>query len=216
MIATLKQESTGRNISYSVIDNHDQILCEIEAPFSTDSFYANFYYDGQLRQKLYYNPTDTQFGMRLSDRLSFKLFEDKDWVGALIQKTQKAKGFLQSYPYYQIEISDQEYQGYAVGFGKKGLYLCFYQNEECLAVVEKELVTRQYQDIYHLYLLSDQTLPALLPFLVYYDMTQYGDVMEYSLHSYKKTTLNTIQKELIKKYDPDFIQRVIDEERSGE
>lgn len=216
MIATLKQLGTDREISYIVFDNHDQILCEIEAPFSTQSFYANFYYEGQLRQKLYYNPTDTQFGTRLLDRLSFKLFEDQEWVGTLIQKTQKAKGFLQSYPYYQIDIENRKYRGYEVGFGSKGLYLCFYQNDECLAVVEKELVTRQYQDIYHLYLLSEATLSALLPFLVYYDMTQYGDVGEYSLHSYKKTTLNTIQKELIKKYDPDFIQRVIDRERSEE
>ena len=216
MIATLKQLGTGREISYIVTDNHDHLFCEIEAPFSTQSFYANFYYEGQRRQKLYYNPTDTQFGARLSDRLSFKLFEDEEWVGTLIQKTQKTKGFLQSYPYYQIDIEDRMYRGYEVGFGRKGLYLCFYQNDECLSVVEKELVTRQYQDIYHLYMLSEATLPALLPFLVYYDMTKYGDIGEYSLHSYKKTTLNTIQKELIKKYDPDFIQRVIDRERGEE
>ena len=39
-------------------------------------------------------------------------------------------------------------------------------------------------------------------------MTAHGDVMEVAVHSDVHKKVNTIQKELITKYDPEFIPRV--------
>ena len=48
--------------------------------------------------------------------------------------------------------------------------------------------------------------------MIYYDTIQYGDVMERAVHSKKKDALNTIQKDLIAKFDRSFIPRVLEQD----
>ena len=101
-----------------------------------------------------------------------------------------------------------EYFLYEVGFGHKGLYLCIYRGEELIAIADKELTVINYQDKYTVYTKNDEFIQFIMPLIMHYDITKYGDVMDISLRSVKKSVVNTIQKELRAKYDPNFILQI--------
>ena len=65
-----------------------------------------------------------------------------------------------------------------------------------------------FQDEYKIYATSDDFIRPIMALLIQYDMTSHGDVMEVAVRSVKHKKVNTMQKELIAKYDPEFIPRV--------
>ena len=140
------------------------------------------------------------------------MFENNTVVGKLVGRTKKT-GFLKAFAYYEFQYDNNVYYGYEVGFGSKGLYLCIYQEEELIAIVDKKLRVVNYRDVYTAYMLNDEDLKVVVPFVVYYDSVAYGDVMEVAVLSVKEKRVNTIQKELIEKYDSSFIELI--KERDG-
>ena len=49
---------------------------------------------------------------------------------------------------------------------------------------------------------------SLMFSIIRYDMLNHGDSFEIAVYSQKKKIVNTIQKELISKYDPEFISQI--------
>lgn len=208
MIIKIEQLKTNFNMVWmATID--DKSVCTAISPFEKGCLNITMDYQNGEKERLYYNPSDTSFGSGLIDRMSFKLFDsDNQVIGTVRGENKKVKGFLQSYSYRVFTKKDHSYFLYEVGFGNKGLYLCIYEDDELIAIAEKELTVINYKDIYTVYALSLSNLSDIMALIMHYDVTAYGDIMEISLLSVRKKKVNTVQKELISKFDPDFITKV--------
>ncbi len=200
-------------MSWTVSSGGRQIA-KVESPFESGMFRAKIAYESGQTQVLYYNPSDTTWGKKLADRLSFKLFENAEAIGFMVGRTKKT-GFLRAIAYYEFVYYNDTYSVYEVGLGKNGLFLCFYRGEQIVAIVEKELRVVNYRDKYTAYMLDDALFCQVLPFVIYYDVTAYGDVMEHSVYSVKEKRVYTKQKELIEKFDRSFIDAVKKTETEG-
>lgn len=207
MIFQLEQIKTGFNMAW-ITDAKGASVATAICPLQRGQVNVNIDYPDGSSQRLYYNPSDTSMGSSLLDRLTFKLYVGDEMVGSIVGKNQKVKGLFQSYPYRNMNFQGNNYYLYEVGFGKKGLYLCIYRDEKLIAIADKELKVVNFQDKYTVYALDQRDIPAIMPLLMHYDMTAHGDVMEIAVRSVKWKSVNTIQKELIAKFDPEFIPRV--------
>lgn len=213
MILFIKQTKANFDIEWEISGATSSRTAIAKAPFTKGKFETEIVYDDMRKQNLYYNPQDTTWGNTLKDRMSFKVFVDKNKVGSIVGgQTKKVSGFLQSYNYYEFTLENETYYGYEVGFGKKGLYLCIYKGEELIAIVQKNLKVVNFKDSYVAYLEDEKYMSVVVPFSIYYDVTAYGDVMEWSTLSIKEKRVNTTSKELRSKYDADFIKRVVNKE----
>lgn len=202
MIVRLEQEKTNFELTYRFTQGNETI-CFARSPFQTGKFDMDIRYaDGTVRQFHF----DSSVGSSLKERLSFKLFENGTRIGTFVGAT---KGlFFKGYTYYELEYQGRIYAFYEVGLGTKGLYLCLYDGDRLLAMAGKDRVVKNYQDTYTLYLKSGTDFPLLSAALLYYDVVSYGDFMKLSVHSTKRTIVIARNKELLAKYDPDFIAQV--------
>jgi len=207
MILEINQIKTNFNMEWIVL-KRDEMFCKAVSPFEKGLFRTNIHYSDGRIQSTCYNPSDTSYGSKIADRLSFKVFDNETHVGHIVGRTQKTGKFLCAYPYYEFIYHGEEYRGYEIGFGGKGLFICLYKNDKLLAIVDKRLRVINFKDIYTAYIENSQFASVLIPFILYYDVTAHGDVMEIALLSVQEKRVNTIQKELIVKYDPDFIPRI--------
>ena len=206
MILNISQTKTNFNMEW-IVTQGECLFAEARAPFEKGRFTISVDYKEASCQRLYFNPTDTTWGSKMVERMSFKIFEDNNKVGHIVGKTQKT-GFLKAYPYYEFEYNQKLYYGYEVGFGSKGLFLCIYDGEKLIAIVDKKLRVVNFRDSYTAYVEGEQYVPVVVPFTLYYDSATYGDVMDIAVVSIKEKRVNTVQKELIAKYDPTFIPKV--------
>lgn len=206
MIVDIVQTKTNFNMEWRASSNEQEIAIGI-APFIKGKFQVQIDYNKGRKIDLYYNPLDTTWGTKLSDRLSFKIFEDSELIGKLVGATKKI-GLLKSYAYYDASFEGEQYYAYEVGFGSKGLYLCIYKNEELIAIVDKALKVINFKDTYRAYIKNKADFDIVMLFTIYYDATSYGDVMEIAVLSVKEKRVNTIQKELINKFDQSFIDSI--------
>ncbi len=206
MIADIIQTKTNFNLSWNILCN-GTVIADAEAPFMPNMFLSEIRLPGEIR-KLIYDPSDTSYGKTLQDRLAFRVFDKDHYIGSIAGKTQMVKKFFGSYPYYEYQENGEIYQVYEVGFGMKGLYLCFYKDGHLICTVEKELTTVNFKDKYKCYLADDAYLTVVATFVIYYDTVSYGDIMDLAVYSKKKSVVNTYQKALKEKYDPEFIPRI--------
>ncbi len=207
MIFQFEQVTTNFDMSWFAVKNEKAFIAAL-APFERGRLTVTIDYPGERKQLMYYNPSDTTYGATIQERLAFKLFEQNELAGTIQGMTQKVKGFLQSYAYRMLQAYGSTYYLYEVGFGNKGLYLCFYKDDQLIAIADKELKVVNYQDHYTVYALNEADLSAIVPLLLHYDITEHGDMMEVSLYSVKKKKVNTVQKQLLEKYDASFIEMV--------
>ena len=206
MIIDIIQTRTSFDMRWD-IQTKKESIAEAEAPFMPNMFIAEVRTPAGLR-KIIHDPSDTTYGTSLTDRLTFRIFDKEQYIGHIVGRTQKVKQFLGSYPYYEYMDNGVKYQVYEVGFGHKGLYLCFYRENQLFCIVEKDLVTVNFRDCYKCYLLEDSLLPIVATFVIYYDVVSYGDFMNVAVYSKRKNVVNTYQKELKSKFDPAFIDRI--------
>ena len=207
MILNIQQTKSNFHMEWVAQRLNGELFSKVDAPFVTGKFeaFASFFDASQLT--LYYNPYDTSMGTALKDRLSFKILKNGTFQGKILGKT-KSVGFFKSYPYYELTFDNEVYYGYEVGFGSKGLYLCIYKGETLIAIVDKALRVINFKDSYVAYLLDEQFAKLVTAFVVYYDVTAYGDLMQIALLSVKEKRVNTVQKDLIEKYDATFIPKI--------
>lgn len=213
MILFIKQTKSNFDMEWEISSATSSRTAIAKAPFTIGKFETEITYDDSSRQTLYFNPSNKTWGSNVKDLMSFKVLVNQNKVGSIVGgQYKKVPGFLQSYNYYEFVLENEVYYGYEVGFGKKGLYLCIYKGEELVAIVQKNLKVVNYKDSYVAYLEDEKYMSVVVPFSIYYDVTAYGDVMEWSVLSVKEKRVNSTSKELRSKYDADFIKRVIDKE----
>lgn len=202
MIVKLEQEKTSLEFSYRFTQGNETI-CYAQSPFQMGKFDMDIRYaDGMARQFHF----DSSVGSSLKERLSFKLFENGMRIGTFVGATKRL--FFKGYTYYELDYQGRTYALYAVGMGTKGLCLCLYEEDRLLAIAEKDMVVKNHHDTYTLYLESAANFPLLSAALLYYDVVSYDDFLELTMHSTKRTIVITRNKELLSKYDPDFIARI--------
>ena len=207
MILNIQQTKSNFHMEWTVSDKNNELYAFVKAPFVVGKFQADVFFQDKAQLSLYYNPYDASYGTKLKDKLSFKVLQDGALLGKILGQT-KAVGFLKSYPYYEFTFNGEVYYGYEVGFGSKGLYLCIYKGEQLVAIVDKALRVINYKDAYTAYLLDEQYAKAVVALVVYYDVVAYGDLMQIALLSVQEKRVNTVQKDLIAKYDPAFIPMI--------
>ena len=207
MIFKIEQLRTGFNMVWMATKG-ENTLCTAIVPFEKGRINITVDYSNGEQHRLYYNPSDTSNSSSLIDRMKFRLYSQDELLGSIEGINKKEKGFLQSYTYRFLKIGSDEYFLYEVGFGNKGLYLCIYRGDELIAIVEKALLVKDYQDSYEVYTTSSENIAVIVPLILHYDITAHSDMMEVSLASVKRKKVNTIQKELLKKFDDKFIEKV--------
>ncbi|HBM98603.1 MAG TPA: hypothetical protein DD413_04185 [Ruminococcus sp.] len=207
MIFEIQQVKTNFNMVWMAEQAKKSIATAI-CPFEKGQLNIVIDYFDKDRFSLTYNPNDGSLGTSLLDRLSFKLIHSENVVGSIVGKNQKVKGFLQSYPYRVMNFQDINYYLYEVVFGNDGLYLCIYKDDQLIAISEKDLKVVNFQDHYTVYALNEDDLKIIMPLIMHYDITAHGDMMEIAVRSVKKKKVNTIQKELIAKFDSAFIAAI--------
>lgn len=186
----------------------EEVISVAKSPFERGQF--NIYVDfrDSLNQRMYFNPSDKTWGTKLKDRMSFKLFEGEDKIGYIVGQPKKI-GFLKSYLYYEFEYKGKLYLGYEVGFGSNGLFFCIYEGEHTIAIVTKNLHVENFKDKYTAYLIDEKYASVVILFTLYYDSVAFGDKGEVAVFSIQRQGVNTIQKELIAKFDTAFIPAVL-------
>ncbi len=211
MIYNLRQVKTNFDMQWIIQDAANNIVCNAACPLKIGKFEVFMRYPDNINYTLYYNPLDTSYGGKIKDRLSFKIInENKELTGRLVGATQKTgKFFWQGYQYYDISFGNKNYAGYEVGLGTDGIALCLYENDTIVATIIKNPRVVNFRDEYKMYVLSEEYLKIASMFVVYYDALKFANLGEIKLYSETYTVLLTHNKELKSKYDPNFINRMI-------
>ncbi len=208
MILSIKQ--TRAEFTYNewnVISANSDDSANAKSEFTRDERIIDISYNDGKCQRLSFKPT---VGNGLKDALSFKLLVSGEQVGSLVGQTKKVKGFLQSYEYSEFKVGEDIYYGYEVATKNGGICFCIYKGDEVISIVQKSMKVVDCQDQYTAYLEKDSYMSVVVPFVIYYDITKYGDVLMNGEHSVKQVvTPKIFSKELLSKYDADFIGRVI-------
>lgn len=213
MILDILQTKTNFHMEWIARSRSGEPVSTADSPFEKGRLRVQLSYAGSPESEvLYYDPADTTWGDSLTDRFSFKLLEQDDCVGLIRGKTEKT-GFLRAYAYYGMACCDRTFLACEVGLGKDGLFLCVYDGDKLVAIIEKTLKTVNYHDVYTAYIEDAAYVKVVMRFAVYYDITMLGDQMEIAVSQVTRTRKNTLQKEVLEKYDPAFIQRI--KERDG-
>lgn len=207
MICRVIQQRAGSRLEW-LVEQDGTALCKAVAPFERGRFNIHVEFANGEKYRMYFNPSDKQYGASMTARFSFKLLQDEQLISLVNAPNKMLKGWFKSYQYRVVNFKGTPYYLYEVGFGYKGLYLCIYREEELIAVVQKDLVVRNFLDTYTIYGLDEKDLPMMMPLLLHYDTMANGDITQMAVSSVKVTTRNTIQPELIAKYDPEFIPRI--------
>lgn len=202
MIVRMEQTLSNLELAYMFTDSTG-VICKALAPFQMGQFDMNIsHIDGSVHL-FHFNP---HVGGSLKERFSFKLFENNVQVGTFVGAS---KGrFFKGYTYYEIEFCGQQYSLYAVGMGGKGFYLCLYDGDRLIAMVDKDIVVKNHKDTYTLYLESKNDFKLLAAAILYYDVISYEDFMRLTVHSVKRSYVITRNEELLSKVDLNFIERV--------
>ena len=116
----------------------------------------------------------------------------------------KGTNFLNGISFWTITYQGREYTFYEVGKGHKAIYLCIWENDNIVAISSKNTNCKKYGSEYDLYF-ENQALPLeiVLSINLCWDLMRFWPDSDEG-----SPTLNTWQKELKNKYDPDFIPRI--------
>ena len=209
MIVNILQTKTSFDMEWRAQAKGGRTVSVGKSPFEKGVLRVEIDYMSRFaKTTLYFNPSDTTWGSSLTERATFKLMENGERVGSICGKTKRV-GFLRAYAYYEVTYGNKAYSMYEVGLGSRGIFLCIYDGTEQVAMVEKKLQTVNYRDSYTAYLTSEEYLNIVIPTTIYYDITMFGDQMEYSVADKKQVRKNTLQKEVLEKYDSTFIPKIV-------
>lgn len=127
-----------------------------------------------------------------------------------VYQTEHKKNIFSKYDYIKCFYNQKEYNLYSVGLGERGVS-SLYSNEEQIAQIEKDGIV--YNDLhnYDIYSIDDNSaFVAVLMSCYMYVMACYKPAVKVT-ESVKKNYSKTTNKELISKYDPNWIKRLEEE-----
>ena len=207
MIFKIKQTKTNFSLQW-VVTKGDDLICVVDAPYK-GYFDATITFSDGAKYRMYCNPSDTTFGKRLEDRLSFRVFDtSNNLIGVFVGRTKKTGKLFGGYVYYELNFCNRQYIGYEIGRASQGIALCLYYNDKLLSICDKNIHVVNFQDDYNIYCENFDDIYMSTLFTIYYDMAKFPDMREIKLYSQVETYMVTANKELKSKYDPEFIPRI--------
>lgn len=124
--------------------------------------------------------------------------------GQIFNCGKKGSNIFNGIYYWEFVIANNIFRAYEVGFGHKGIYFCIWLNDKLVAIVSKDIVSRNFGAGYSIYFEDEQDASMFILICTYWDITRYSPKSSYEVH-----TLNTWQKDLKNKFDPNFIPKVM-------
>lgn len=120
----------------------------------------------------------------------------------------------ESYYYRKLILCGVEVFVYVVGLGTKGIFFCMYDVfGTMIATVSKQLQIKNGKSRYTLYMLNDAWFPYVaLITAVLHQLDYEGKEKDGVGLGGRGQTLNTFQKGLLEKYNPNFIDAIIQKE----
>lgn len=152
----------------------------------------------------------------LYETMEPKIFDqNNNQIGECKYMTVKEEG-MQSYYYWKLILNGIELNTYIVGHGKNEILFCMYNsNNEMVATVSKRMNIKNGKSRYTMYMISDEWFQyvAIATSIVHHINYEGKSVDKdgFGLGSHHQA-LNTFQKGLLDKYQPNFIQNIINKE----
>ncbi len=119
---------------------------------------------------------------------------------------------FRSYEYQSLNYCGNIYDLYHVIAGKDGIFYCVHMNNELVAMVHKHNQVINFKDNYTIYANNNIDIDALCLIASHFDYANYEEAMpqdQYNVKNY--APVNTeFRKSVLEKYDPTFIQKIID------
>lgn len=136
----------------------------------------------------------------------YNIIENNAIVGEVYQ-TEYKKSVFSKYDYIKYFYNQKEYNLYSIGLGEKGVCSLYY-NEEQIAQINKDGII--YNDLhnYDIYSIDENSaLIAILMSCYMYVNACYKPGVK-AIESVKKNYSKTTNKDLISKYNPEWINKV--------
>ena len=136
--------------------------------------------------------------------------EERGGIEICFVETKKILFLSTGYDYRRVTLDGITITAYEAGMGAGAHYWCIYRDDrELAAMIHMSDGAVNYCNHYTLYLEDEALYPAVCLLALFIDCTQYPDIGEVSGLSVQGQSTVTLQKELLAKYDPDFIPRVM-------
>lgn len=137
-------------------------------------------------------------------RMTYKVFDsNNNFTGDISFRKQKG---IFGYSYYIFNFKDKEYYIYEIGLGRKGIKIPIYLEDKQIALIEKDAVVKNFQDIYTFHIIDELYVDVVSMFCVYYDMDKYSNRGVSSSNYTQTRLLYTTNKKLKVKYNDEFIK----------
>jgi hypothetical protein len=135
-------------------------------------------------------------------------FQAKDTHGRIVYE-RRGSGFFRGYWLWNVEINGQKrYEVYEIGLGRKGRYFVLKDGDKTLAMVSIALRSKNFLTHHTIYV-QDKTYAGLGVILaLFWDITHFLGYTPALSRSVQDHMLNTINKEVKRQFDPNFIPAV--------
>lgn len=139
----------------------------------------------------------------------YNIIENNNIIGEIFHTVYK-KNVFSKYDYIKCLHNQKEYKLYGIGLGEKGV-CCLYYNEQQIAQIEKDGIIHNDLHNYDIYSVDKSSaFIAILMSCYMYVTTCYKSGIKVT-KSISKNYSKTKNKDLISKYDPNWIKRLEEE-----
>lgn len=162
----------------------------------------------EISDKTHKDVVDGEKVTQISD-----IFKNDNKIGYIYPTLHPTKKFLFlsfGYDYFKVSYEDNNYSLYEVGLGPNQHFFCLHnENNVTVAIIKKEDKKINFCDNYTVYAVDNALLPLLSIIALYIDSILYPDYGDITGDCKEDDSCITLQKELIEKYDADFIPYVL-------
>ena len=208
IVTRFVQTSSAFSASYT-LNGENGVLYSAKVPFNFAGYRADLLKDGDMCFSISWNTeTNLKNVPKRGTEKELAYYEVTDEGGSVRGRIcRKRSKRFNAYFYYELELDGNVYQLYEVGMGKQGIKLPVYCGEKQFALAEKDMEIINNNDSYTLSCLSEGGIIPSVLLLLYYDYLRFGHHGEVSDKSRKTFTMYSTNKELKRKYDPDWASR---------
>lgn len=163
--------------------------------------------NGDIKYHFEYKLSKDIFNIFKSHKRQNYMFEiqnsHRKFLGGLRHMVEKTNAYKRYYD--EFFLDNIVYKMYEIGMGKQGMKYPIYIEDNQVALIEKDPVTKDNLDRYKVYAIDDSTLEIGCILSLYIDCMFYSDSGGSSTSRQYQKTFNKAQ---IKMYDPNFVKRV--------
>ena len=179
---------------------------------------------GYEEKLLVYVGTDENGFKKQINKYSYNYYNkaNNQKIGSLnyiteIPPKKKLFDLFRGYGYKIFNYNSVDYCIYYVPAGKDGIFYCVHVNNEIVALIKRDEAVYNHKDCYTIYALNNVNVDALCLIAAHYDYTHHEQAMPKLSAGVQTTNLynKDHREEIINKYDPTFIQKILDIEEKN-